>query len=245
MDAAGWLQFVLFGVLIAISTPLLGIYMYRVYFAKAAPGDRVFLPVERLIYRVIGVDPEGEQRWRGYAMSLLAFSLVSLLFTYFILRLQAHLPFNPDHFSAVSPGLSFNTAVSFLTNTNWQAYAGESTMSHLSQMLSLVLHQYVSAAVGMAVAVAFTRAIIRRRQVTIGNFWVDMIRSTTRILLPLCFVFAFVFMSQGVIQNFHASRTVTTVASQTNPSTGQVTQTQTIPGGPVASQQPIEVLGDN
>jgi K+-transporting ATPase ATPase A chain len=245
MDAAGWLQFLLFGVLIAISTPLLGIYMYRVYFTKKSPGDRVFLPVENLIYRLIGVDPEGEQRWRGYAMSLLAFSLVSLLFTYFILRLQAHLPFNPDHLGAVSPGLSFNTAVSFLTNTNWQAYAGESTMSHLSQMLALVLHQYVSAAVGMAVAVAFTRAIIRRRQRTIGNFWVDMVRSTTRILLPICFVFAFVFMSQGVIQNFHASRSVTTVAAQGVDGKGNVITTQTVPGGPVASMEPIEDMGDN
>jgi K+-transporting ATPase ATPase A chain len=245
MDLAGWMQFLIFGVLIAISTPLLGIYMYRVYFAKTAPGDRVFLPVENLIYRVIGVDPEGEQRWRGYAMSLLAFSLVSLLFTYLILRLQGHLPLNPDHLSAVSPGLSFNTAVSFLTNTNWQSYAGESTMSHLSQMLALVLHQYLSAAVGMAVAVAFTRAIIRRRQRTIGNFWVDMVRSTTRILLPICFVFAFVFMSQGVVQNFHQSRTVTTVAAQGVDGKGNVITTQSIPGGPVASMEPIEDMGDN
>src|SRR5579864_1411490 len=245
MDAAGWLQFVLFGVLIAISTPLLGIYMYRVFFTNKAPGDSVFLPVERLIYRVCGIDPEGEQRWRGYAMSLLAFSLVSLLFTYALLRLQHHLPFNPDHLSVVAPALSNNTAVSFLTNTNWQAYAGESTMSHLSQMLALVLHQYLSAAVGMAVAVAFTRAIIRRRQVTIGNFWVDMIRSTTRILLPICFLFAFAFMSQGVIQNFHPSRSVTTVAAQGVDSKGNVISTQTIPGGPVASMEPIEDLGDN
>jgi K+-transporting ATPase ATPase A chain len=245
VSGAGWLQFALFGVLIAISTPLLGVYMYRVYFTKKAPGDRVFLPVERLIYRLIGVDPEGEQRWRGYAMSLLAFSLVSLLFTYALLRLQAHLPLNPDHLSAVGPGLSFNTAVSFLTNTNWQAYAGESTMSHLSQMLALVLHQFVSAAVGMAVAVAFTRAIIRRRQATLGNFWVDMVRSTTRLLLPISFVFAFVFMSQGVIQNFHSSRTVTTVAAQGVDAKGNLISTQTIPGGPVASMQPIEDLGDN
>jgi K+-transporting ATPase ATPase A chain len=245
VSTAGWLQFALFGVLIAISTPLLGIYMYRVYFTKKAPGDRLFLPAERLIYRVIGIDPEGEQRWRGYAMSLLAFSLISLLFTYALLRLQGHLPLNPDHLSAVKPGLSFNTAVSFLTNTNWQAYAGESTMSHMSQMLALVLHQYVSAAVGMAVAVAFTRAIIRRRQRTLGNFWVDMIRSTTRILLPISFVFALVFMSQGVIQNFHPSRTVTTVAAQGVDAKGNVISTQTIPGGPVASMQPIEDLGDN
>jgi K+-transporting ATPase ATPase A chain len=245
MSAAGWLEIALFGVLVAISTPLLGIYMYRVYFTDHAPGDRFFLPVERVVYRLIGVDPDGEQRWSGYTLSLLAFSLISLLFTYALLRLQAHLPLNPDHLSAVGPGLSFNTAVSFLTNTNWQAYAGESTMSHLSQMLALVLHQYVSAAVGMAVAVAFTRAIIRRRQRTLGNFWVDMIRSTTRILLPICFVFAFVFMSQGVIQNFHPSRTVATVAAQGVDSKGNVISTQTIPGGPVASMEPIEDMGDN
>src|ERR1700736_1771036 len=245
MSGAGWLQFVLFGALIAISTPLLGIYMYRVYFTKTAPGDRFFLPIERFIFRVCGVDPEAEQRWRGYAMSLLAFSLVSLIFTYALLRLQGHLPLNPDHLAAVSPGLSFNTSVSFLTNTNWQAYAGESTMSHLSQMLALVLHQYVSAAVGMAVAVAFTRAIIRRRQRTLGNFWVDMIRSTTRILLPISFLFALAFMSQGVIQNFHSSRTVTTVAAQGVDGKGNLIGTQTIPGGPVASMQSIEDMGDN
>src|SRR3984893_2930380 len=129
MSTAGWLQFALFAVLIAISTPLLGIYMYRVYFTKKAPGDRFFLPVERLMYRLIGVDPEGEQRWRPYAIPLLVFSLVSLLFSYALLRLQAHLPLNPDKLSAVSPALSFNTAVSFLTNTNWQAYDGEATLS--------------------------------------------------------------------------------------------------------------------
>jgi K+-transporting ATPase ATPase A chain len=245
MSSAGWVEFLLFGVLLAISTPLLGVYMYRVYFTDRAPGDRFFLPAEKLIYRLIGVDPEGEQRWRGYAMSLLAFSLVSLLFTYALLRLQAHLPLNPDHLAAVNPGLSFNTAASFLTNTNWQSYAGESTMSQLSQMMALVLHQYVSAAVGMAVAVAFTRAIIRRRRNTIGNFWVDLVRSTTRILLPICFVFAAVFMSQGVIQNFHPSRTVTTVAAQGVDSKGNLISTQTVPGGPVASMEPIEDMGDN
>jgi potassium-transporting ATPase potassium-binding subunit len=245
MSAAGWLQFVVLGVLVAISTPILGTYMYRVYFTDKAPGDRVFLPVENFIYRVCGVDPEQEQRWRTYTMALLAFSLVSLLFTYALLRLQGHLPFNPDHLSAVGPGLSFSTAISFLTNTNWQSYAGESTMSHLSQMLALVLHQYLSAAVGMAVAVAFTRAIIRRRRTTIGNFWVDMVRSTTRILLPISFVFAFVFMSQGVIQNFHASRTYTTVAAQGVDGKGNPIVTQTVPGGPVASMEPIEDLGDN
>jgi potassium-transporting ATPase potassium-binding subunit len=245
MSTANWIQLVAFIALCVISTPLLGNYMYKVYRGGKAPGDRFFLPVENAMYRICGIDPEGEQRWNIYALSLLAFSLAGVLLSYLFLRLQGHLPFNPDHMTGVAPALSFNTSISFLTNTNWQSYGGESTMSHLSQMFALVVQQFLSAAVGMAVAVAFIRALIRRRSTTMGSFWVDAVRSTTRVLIPISFVFAFVFMSQGVIQNFHASKTVTTVASQTNPSTGQVTQTQTIPGGPVASQDPIEVLGDN
>src|ERR1700752_301424 len=170
MSGANWWQFAALGVLIAISTPLLGNYMYKVYRGGSAPGDRFFKPVERVIYRGCGIDPEGEQRWTVYALSLLAFSLFSVLFTYALLRLQSHLPLNPDHMKAVTPGLSFNTAISFLTNTNWQTYAGESTMSQLSQMLALVLHQFVSAAMGMAVAVAFIRALVRRRGGTLGSF---------------------------------------------------------------------------
>lgn len=245
MSGANWLQLIFFVVLIAISTPLLGEYMFRVYRGGKAPGDRVFLPVENAIYRVCGVDPEGEQRWNAYALSLLAFSLAGLLLSYLFLRIQGHLPFNADHMKGVAPALSFNTAISFLTNTNWQAYAGESTMSHLSQMLALVVQQFISAAVGMAVVVAFIRGIVRRRQTTMGSFWVDMVRSTTRVLLPISFIFAFVFMSQGVIQNFDASKTVSTVAVQSLDSNGQAVKTQTIPGGPVASMDPIEVLGDN
>ncbi len=245
MSTANWLQLAFFVVLVAISTPLLGEYMYRVYKGGKAPGDRLFLPVENALYRISGIDPEGEQRWTAYAISLLAFSLAGVLLSYVFLRLQGHLPFNPDHQKAVSPGLSFNTAISFLTNTNWQAYAGESTMSHLSQMFALVVQQFISAAVGMAVAVAFIRAIVRRRTTTLGSFWVDMVRSTTRILLPISIVFAIVFMSQGVIQNFNASKTVNTVAAQGVDSNGKAITTQTIPGGPVASMDPIEVLGDN
>jgi K+-transporting ATPase ATPase A chain len=246
MDGSAWLQVVALVVLVAISTPLLGNYMFKVYRGGKAPGDRVFLPVERGIYRICGIDPEGEQRWTSYAMSLLAFSLAGVLLSYVFLRLQAHLPFNPDHMKAVPPALSFNTAISFLTNTNWQAYGGESTMSHLSQMFALVVQQFLSAAVGMAVAVAFIRSLTRRKTTTMGSFWVDTVRSTTRILLPISFIFAFVFMSQGVIQNFNASKTVTTAATQgVDSSSGAALKTQTIPGGPVASQQPIEVLGDN
>src|ERR1700680_2816781 len=169
MSVPGWLQSAFFGVMIAVSTVVLGRYMYRVYFASTAPGDAVFGPVERRIYRLCGIDPTGEQRWSTYAGSLLIFSLVGVVVSYFLLRMQAHLPLNPDHFGGIRPALSFNTAVSFLTGTNWQSYAGESTMSQLSQMLALVVQQFVAGAVGMAVAVAFTRALIRRHQTTLGS----------------------------------------------------------------------------
>jgi K+-transporting ATPase ATPase A chain len=231
--------------MVVISTPLLGNYMYRVYRGGKAPGDRIFLPVENLVYRMCGIDPEGEQRWSTYALCLIAFSLAGVLLTYAVLRFQAHLPLNADHQKAVGPLLSFNTAISFLTNTNWQAYAGESTMSHLSQMFGLVVQQFLSAAVGMAVGIAFVRGLIRRRSRTLGNFWVDTVRSTTRILLPMSFVFAIVFVSQGTIQNFHASRTVPTVVAVDTANTSAKTLQQTIPGGPVSSMTPIETLGDN
>jgi K+-transporting ATPase ATPase A chain len=231
--------------MVVISTPLLGNYMYRVYRGGKAPGDRIFLPVENLVYRMCGIDPDGEQRWSTYALCLIAFSLAGVLLTYAVLRFQAHLPLNADHQKAVGPLLSFNTAISFLTNTNWQAYAGESTMSHLSQMFGLVVQQFLSAAVGMAVGIAFVRGLIRRRSRTLGNFWVDTVRSTTRILLPMSFVFAIVFVSQGTIQNFHASRTVPTVVAVDTANTSAKTLQQTIPGGPVSSMTPIETLGDN
>jgi len=245
MSPTDWLELAFVIVLLALSTPLLGNYMAKVYGGGKAPGDRFFLPVENAIYRVSGLDPESEQRWSTYVISLLVFTFVGIVFSYVILRLQGHLPLNPDHQAGVKAPLAFNTATSFGTNTNWQNYAGESTMSQLSQMLALVWHQFISAAVGMALAVAFIRALARRGRNTLGNFWVDTIRSTTRILLPLSFVFAFAFMSQGTIQNFNASRTVQTVAVQSVGAKGAVTATQTIPGGPVASMLPIEGLGDN
>ena len=245
MSTASWLQFVALGLLIAISTPLLGNYMYKVYRGGKAPGDRIFLPIENTVYRLCGINPDGEQRWTTYTFALLAFSLAGVLLTYIVMRLQAHLPLNPDHIKAVSPGLSFNTAVSFVTNTNWQAYVGESTMSHLSQMFALTSQQFFSAAVGMAVVVALIRGLTRRRRTTLGSFWVDMTRSTVRILLPISFVFAIVFMSQGAIQSFHAEKTVHTVAVQSVDSKGHAVMTQSVPGGPVASMVPIEALGDN
>ena len=158
-----------------------------------------------------------------------------MLFVYGFQRLQSHLPFNPDHLAAVHPDLAWNTAASFITNTNWQSYGGESTMSHLTQMAGLAVQNFASAAAGLAVLVALIRGLTRRRGRTIGNFWVDLIRTTLRILVPIAFVAALVLASQGVIQNFHASTTVTTVAGGT----------QTIPGGPVASQIAIKQLGTN
>ena len=235
MTEAAWAQLLVLIALLAISTPLLGNYLAKVYGGQRAPGDRVFGPVERVIYRVCGVDPDSEQRWQTYAISLLAFSFASVLILYAQLRLQGHLPFNPDSQKGVKPTLSFNTAVSFLTNTNWQNYSGESTMSHFTQMAGLAVHNFVSAAAGAAVAVALIRGLVRRRTHTLGNFWVDLVRTTTRVLLPLSFVFALVLVSQGVVQNFHAAKTVTTVSGQT----------QTLPGGPIASQEAIKEVGQN
>lgn len=236
MSASGWWQLAAVLALLAISTPLLGRYLAKVYGPeRKAPGDRVFLPVERLVYRIGGVNPEQEQRWTVYAYSLLAFSLVSVLILYAQLRLQGHLPLNPDHLGGVRPALSFNTAVSFLTNTNWQNYAGESTMSYLTQMAGLAFHNFVSAAAGAAVAVALIRGLVRRRSGALGNFWVDLTRTCTRVLLPLSFAFALVLVSQGVVQNFGATRSVVTVEGAQ----------QSIPGGPVASQEAIKEVGQN
>lgn len=244
MTGYGWLTLVALGALLVVSTPLLGAYMAKVYGGGKAPGDRFFLPIERFVYRVCRIDPESEQRWSTYVLSLLAFTLFGILLTYLILRIQQHLPGNPDKLADVSPGLAFDTAVSFGTNTNWQNYTGEATMSQLSQMFGLVWHQFISAAVGMALAAAFIRALVRRRRNTLGNFWADTVRSTTRILIPITFVFAIFFMSQGVIDNFHASKAVTTVAAQATHSKSAA-MTQSVPGGPVASMVPIEMLGDN
>jgi potassium-transporting ATPase potassium-binding subunit len=224
--------------MLGVTAPLLGRYMARVYGDEGkAPGDRFFLAIERPIYRVCRIDPEREQRWTVYGYSLLGFSLVSFLLLYGLQRLQSSLPFNPTDMPAVGEHLSFNTAVSFTTNTNWQSYGGEATMSHLTQMVGLSVQNFVSAAAGMAVMAALIRGLARRRASTIGNFWVDLTRTTTRILLPLSFVFALVFVSQGVIQNFDGFTAVASVED------GDMTQV--IPGGPVASQIAIKQLGTN
>jgi len=225
---------VLIGALL-VATPILGGYMAKVFGGGAAPGDRLFDPIERLIFRVCGIDRDREQRWTVYAVSLLAFSVVSVLFLFVLQRVQQWLPLNPTDMQSVPPTLAFNTAVSFVTNTNWQNYSGETTMSHFTQMVGLATQNFVSAAVGLAVAVALIRGLTRRRSATIGNFWVDLTKATLRILLPLAFVAALVLVTQGVVQNLDGNTPVKTVQGVT----------QQIPGGPVASQEAIKELGTN
>ncbi|MGH8907437.1 MAG: potassium-transporting ATPase subunit KdpA [Egibacteraceae bacterium] len=237
MTAAHWLQFGALVTLIFVTTPILGRYMANVFGApgRRAPGDRVFGPVERLVYRVIGADPKQEQRWQTYAFSLLAFSLCSVLLLYVLQRVQAWLPVNPTNAPNVPEALSFNTAVSFTTNTNWQNYAPESTVGHLTQMAGLAVQNFVSAAVGIAVAIALVRGLTRRRSATIGNFWVDLTRACVRVLVPIAFVAALVFASQGMIQNFNGFTEARTLEGAT----------QAIAGGPFASQEAIKELGTN
>jgi len=235
MTLAAWLQLLALITLLAVSVPVLGSYMAKVFGGKRAPGDRFFNPIERVIYRLGGIDPDREQKWTIYALALLAFSLLSVLALFVLQRVQEHLPLNPTHAKGVPSFLAFNTAVSFLTNTNWQNYAGETTMSHLTQMAGLAVQNFVSAAVGLAVAIALIRGLTRHRAGTIGNFWVDLTRAITRILLPFAFVFALVFVTQGMVQNFSGNTTATTVEGKS----------QVIPGGPVASQESIKEVGTN
>ncbi len=235
MSAAVWVQLgVLVGAL-ALATRVLGPYLARVFGDGPAPGDRFFGPVERVVFRLCGVDPEREQRWNVYALSLLAFSAVSVLFLYALQRAQGLLPLNPTGATGVPPALAFNTAVSFVTNTNWQNYGGELTMSHLTQMTGLAVQNFASAAVGLAVAVALIRGLTRARGTTIGNFWVDLVRGTLRVLVPLALAVAVVFVARGAVQNLHGFTAVRTVE-------GTV---QSIPGGPEASQEAIKELGTN
>ena len=235
MSWQAWAQAAALLGLVLVSTPLLGAYIARVFGDDTTPGDRVFLPVERVLYRFGGVDPEREQPWNVYALSLLAFSAVSVVGLFLLQRVQGALPLNPTGVEGVSPALAFNTAVSFVTNTNWQNYAGEATMSHFTQMAGLTVQNFVSAAVGIAVAIALVRGITRRRSETIGNFWVDLTRSTTRILLPLALVLAVALAGLGVVQTLHGPAHAHTVAGAT----------QAIFRGPVASQEAIKELGTN
>jgi K+-transporting ATPase ATPase A chain len=237
MDLYGWLELTLFVSLLFALTKPAGIWLCKVL----DPAGKTFLdplmrPVERGFYRSMGIDPAAEQDWKGYAFSLLLFSCVGALLTYGLLRLQARLPLNPRGLPAVGDHLAFNAAVSFVTNTNWQFYGGESTMSYLSQMLALAIHNFTSAACGIAVAAALVRGIARSSAKTLGNFWVDLVRLHLYLLLPLSFVLAVVLLSQGTIQNFKpytAARTLEDGAGQT------------IVQGPMASQVAIKMLGTN
>lgn len=235
MPAAAWAQLGLLSLLVLATAPRFGRYIAAVYGGETAPGDRLFLPVERLVYRACRVDAGREQRWTAYAYSLLAFSAVSFVGLYALLRLQGGLPLNPTGRGAVAPHVAFNTAVSFMTNTNWQAYGGEATLSHLTQMVGLTVQNFVSAAAGMAVMAALIRGLARQGAATVGNFWVDLTRSVTRILLPLSFVFALALAAGGVVQNLAGFTEGRSLEGST----------QALPGGPVASQVAIKQLGTN
>ncbi len=239
MTANGWLQILLFFALVLAATRPLGVFMARVFNRERTFLDPVLRPVERLIYRLTGVDETREMRWTEYAVAMLLFSVVPLLVLYLIQRVQGYLPFNPQELGAVSPDSSFNTAVSFTTNTNWQGYVGETTMSYFTQMAGLAYHNFISAATGIALAVAFIRGVAQRERDTLGNFWVDMTRATLWVLLPFCLVGALLLVSQGVVQNLKPYDTVQIVDPQ-----GDVT-TQTIAQGPVASQESIKMWGTN
>jgi potassium-transporting ATPase potassium-binding subunit len=239
MTTNGLLQIAFyFVVLLALAKPL-GSYMARVYEGQKLFGlDRVLGPIERLIHRLTGVRPEEEMDWKVYAISMLLFSAVGFVFLYALQRLQGFLPWNPAALGAVTPDSSFNTATSFVTNTNWQGYGGETTMSYLTQMLGLTVQNFVSAATGMAVLVAFIRGLARKSSRTLGNFWVDLTRTTLYILLPLSLILALVLVSQGVVQTFSAYKAVPLVDATKSAE-------QTLALGPAASQIAIKQLGTN
>jgi len=236
MTSSGWIQLALFVVALAAITKPMGLYLLRVLDANGKTWlDPVLKPFERLTYRLLGTDAGKEHDWKQYTFAMLMFSLVSCVFTYAILRLQHLLPLNPQGLGPLSPHLAFNTAVSFTTNTNWQSYAGETTMSYLSQMVALAIHNFVSAAVGIGLAAALVRGIARHTAKTLGNFWVDLVRVTYYLLVPICLVFAIFLVSQGMIQNFKPYTQATTLEGAM----------QTVVQGPMASQVAIKMLGTN
>jgi potassium-transporting ATPase potassium-binding subunit len=252
MTLNGWLQIGLFFALIFLSALPMGRYMTRVFERKRTFLDVVLLPLERLIYRISGVRADEEMRWTEYGAAMLIFSLMTLLLTYVVERAQSILPWNPQHLAGVPSALAWNTAVSFTTNTNWQSYVPEQTMSYLTQMLGLATHNFWSAATGIALAIAFIRGIARREMKTLGNFWVDLTRATLWVLLPISAVLAIALVSQGVVQNLRPYDVAHIVEPQTQTATGQegkttatIIRTQTIAQGPVASQEAIKMLGTN
>jgi K+-transporting ATPase ATPase A chain len=265
MPSSGWIQLIIFSILLLALTKPVGLYLIRVLDAKGQTFlDPALKPVERLIYRLSGLDPAQEQDWLRYAISVLIFSVVSMLFTYLVLRLQGVLPLNPQGLAGLPPDLAFNTAASFTTNTNWQNYSGEATMSYFSQMVALASHNFFSAAAGIAIAAALVRGIARDKATGLGNFWTDLTRICLYLLLPLCLVYSLFLVSQGMVQNFQPYQTVKVLDPYTamvpkkdasgqeikDPQGNTVMQdvkveTQTIPQGPVASQVAIKMLGTN
>ena len=248
MTLNGWLQIALFIAAVLLLAKPMGTYMTAVFERRKTFLDPVLGPCERLLYRVTGVDANQEMRWTQYCVAMLTFSAATLVLTYIVERLQAHLPWNPQHLPGVESSLALNTAISFTTNTNWQAYTPESTMSYLTQMLGLATHNFWSAAVGLALAIAFVRGIARREMKTLGNFWVDVTRGTLWVLVPISIVFSLALVSQGVVQNLRPYDTAKLLETQTvtgsDGKTSTVT-TQTIAQGPVASQEAIKMLGTN
>src|SRR2546425_1349191 len=265
MNINGWLQLALYVVALVVITKPMGLYLMQVLDANGRTWfDPLLEPLERLTYRLMGVQSDREQDWKQYTLAMLLFSLVSLLFTYAILRLQHLLPLNPQELGPVSPDLAFNTAASFTSNTNWQSYGGESTMSYLSQMVALVIHNFASAAVGIALAAALVRGIARHSARTLGNFWVDLVRVTYYLLLPICLVFAVFLVSQGMIQNFKPYTKAKLVEPYKVSVEKKNDKGETVPGadgkpvmeeqsvdeqliiqGPMASQIAIKMLGTN
>ena len=260
MTTNGWLQILAFLLIVLALTKPLGVFMARVFNREKTFLDPVLRPIERLIYALTGVDENVEMKWTEYAVAMLLFSLVSMVLLYLIQRVQGMLPFNPQKLAGVEPFLAFNTAASFTTNTNWQAYTPETTMSYLTQMMGLAYHNFVSAATGVALAIAFIRGIARREKQTIGNFWVDLTRCTLWVLLPICIVGALLLVSQGVVQNLKPYDTVKLLEPQqvphlradgkpaTTPDGKPIMDTvtdQTIAQGPVASQEIIKEFGTN
>jgi potassium-transporting ATPase potassium-binding subunit len=265
METSGWIQLAIFLIALALITKPMGLYLVQVLDGNGRTWlDPVLRPLERGTYRLLGVSPNEEHNWKQYTLAMLLFSLVGCVFTYVILRLQNVLPLNPQKFGAVNPDLAFNTAASFTTNTNWQNYGGESTMSYFSQMVGLAFHNFVSAATGIAIAAALVRAIARHSAKTIGNFWVDLVRVTYYLLLPICLVLAVFLVSQGMIQNFKPYTKATLVEPMKvqiekkndqgetikGPDGKAITEEQTvteqnIAQGPMASQVAIKMLGTN
>ncbi len=235
MTAIGWLQAVVFFLIVLALTKPIGLYMVRVFEGGRTWFSPVLRPIETVIYRLGGVREDEEMTWYAYALSMLAFSVIGLAYLYILLRTQKWLPLNPQHFDNMAPDLAFNTAISFVTNTNWQFYSGESAMSYLSQMAGLAWHNFVSAATGIAIAVAVVRGVVRTTVKTLGNFWVDLVRCSLYILLPASIVIGLFFVWQGMPQNFHAYQDVKSLEGFS----------QSITGGPMASQEIIKELGTN